>query len=307
MPRKPPQEERRIILARDHRRRYGARLVFRVLEALHLGSLENVTLLFPDGTHGGLRQKSATSWELGVPYELELSAYATAAEAEAAGLRAAQALLLTSISLDFGLRLEYLNHQPATVHDRTVTTGIFGGGRAVASRPETVVVKELTADFDEPVRDRRILLSMELLAASALEANDRARFVTAVSALEPLASTQDLGPEVTDFVLQAVAALRADTSIPQNLRASLEGRLRQLRRESVRQALARLSKAWFPDEADAAAYLDYVYALRSEILHEGAVNDLDVLLGAETRKVRQYLRRIYEREFNRTFVAPTVA
>lgn len=50
MPRKPPPEERKLILARDQRRKYGARLVFQVQRAEHIGGLENVTLLFDDGT-----------------------------------------------------------------------------------------------------------------------------------------------------------------------------------------------------------------------------------------------------------------
>ena len=305
MARKPPKEERRIILASDHRRRYGARLRFRVIDERYLGTLANVTLLFQDGTFGRLRKEGEDSWELGVPFELDLSAYPSAAEAETAGQRAAQALLLTALSFDFGLRLEYSNHQPATVIDRTVSIGMVGGGRMFATWPEEAIAAQMSNDFNEPIRARRILLSMELLASSSLEANDRTRFVTAVSALEPLAEIQDLGPDVADFVGSALALLRSDPRVEGGLRSSLEGRLQQLKRESVRQSLRRLSATWFPHDPSAPAYIDYVYGLRSEMLHEGTISDLDVLLGPETRKVRQYLRQIYEQEFKRKFRATT--
>ncbi|NMG77720.1 hypothetical protein [Aromatoleum diolicum] len=164
-----------------------------------------------------------------------------------------------------------------------------------------MIIQEITDDFQQPLRDRRVLLSMELLAASTLESNDRARFVMAVSALEPLAQQAPLGDEVDRFVERALADLRADGALPLHLRASLEGRLRQLRTESVRQALSRLCAKWFPGDRTARDTIDHVYALRSEILHEGRVSDLDTLLGVETLKVRQYLRRIYEQEFARAF------
>lgn len=305
MARKSPSEERRIILARDHRRRYGVRVAFRVLHAQHIGTLSNVTLLFPDGSFGRIRQEGTTSWELGVPHELQLEAFPTAAEAEEAGMRAAQALLLTAINLNFGLRLEYSNHQPPTVYDRTVSSGMAIAGMAVVSWPEPVIVEQLSHAFEESIRDRRILLSMELLASSTLEANDRARFVMAVSALEPLAASGPLGPNVDNFVKRAVTDLRSDIGIPSELRQSLEGRLTQLKKESVRQALSRLCANWFPGSTEAREYIDYVYGLRSEILHNGAVSDLDILLAQETVKVRQYIRRIYEQEFRASFKSST--
>lgn len=305
MARKAPPEERRIILARDHRRRYGVRLVFRVLHELHIGSLGNVTVLLPDGSYGRIRPRSSRSSELGAAFELDLEAYPTAAEAEQAGMKAAQALLLMAISLDFGLRLDYTNHEPPTVFDRTVSTGHSSSGELVASWPETVIIQKFSDDFQQAVRDRRLLLSMELFAASTLESNDRARFVMTVSALEPLAEQAPLGDKVANFVGRVLSGLRADESIPQELRASLEGRVIQLRTESVRQALRRLCAKWFPGDTYARDAIDHAYGLRSEILHQGRVSDLDTLLGEETRKMRQYLRRIYEQEFASSFRVST--
>jgi hypothetical protein len=236
---------------------------------------------------------------------LDVEGFATAAEAEEVGMKAAQALLLMALDLDFGLRLEYTNHHPSTVYDRTVRTGMAMGGMAIVSWPEPVVLETLIDAFLEPVRDRKLTMSMELLASSYLEANDRAKFIMAVSALEPLATSQDLGAEVAAFIQRAKADLRADPSIPDTSRASLEGRLQQLQRESVRQSLLRLCERWFPGKADVPAYFDYIYRLRSEMLHEGTVADLDILLSQEIPKVRCHVRHIYEREYGRSFRAAT--
>jgi len=119
----------------------------------------------------------------------------------------------------------------------------------------------------------------------------------AVSALEPLAVQEHLGPEVAAVVDDLVTRLAAASTIPSNLMHSLEGRLRQLKRESVRQALKRLCAQWLPGEEAAWVQLDKAYALRSEMLHEGRPQDLDILLSEETIKVSNLLRRIYQQAY----------
>lgn len=305
MPHKSLHEERQVILARDHRRRYGARIFFRILHPQHIGTLANVTLLLPNGTFGRIRPETRPTWEPGSRYELEIEGFASAADAEDIGMRAAQALLLMSLDLDFGLRLEYSNHHPATVYDRTVTSGDLVSGYSIVSWPDNVVLGKLADGFLAPVGDRKLTMSMELLASSYLEANDRARFIMAVSALEPLAHRCDLGDEVNAFVQRTLESLRSDSSVPNSIRPSLEGRLQLLRKESVRQSLMRLAEKWFPGNSEASGYLQYVYRLRSELLHEGAVSDLDILLSQEIPKVRRHVRHIYEQEYRRTFQATT--
>ena len=82
MPRKPPPEERTLILARDQRRKYGARLVFQVQSAEYIGELENVTLLIEDGTLATIEPGRVLSWEGGKRYNIEITGYPTAGEAE---------------------------------------------------------------------------------------------------------------------------------------------------------------------------------------------------------------------------------
>ncbi|MDO8684774.1 MAG: hypothetical protein Q7N50_15020 [Armatimonadota bacterium] len=220
-------------------------------------------------------------------------------------MQAAQGLLLAAISLNFGIRLNYQSHEPPTVFDRTVSTGAAMVAEGFSSWPQDVVVRELTDSFIHTVRNRRLLLSMELFAGASLESNDRAKFVMAVSALEPLAEQQALGAEVSAFVGRAADLLDADPAVPAELRQSLRGRILQLHGESVRQALHRLSAAWFPGDKRARDEIDSLYSLRSEILHEGRLSDLDVVLSEQTNRVSRYLRQIYAKEFNVSLRVPT--
>lgn len=305
MPRKLPPEERRLILARDQRRKYGARLVFQVQRAEYIGELENVTLLIEDGTLATIEPGRVLSWEGGKRYNIEINGFPTASEAEEAGMKTAQALLLTAVSLNFGLRLNYHSHEPPTVFDRTVSTGFGAWGEGFASWPQDIVLNELSKAIKVPLKDRRLLLSMELFVAAALESNDRARFVMAVSALEPLAAQQNLGPEVAKVIDDLSQALGQVTILDSGIKESLRGRLLQLKRESIRQALKRLCRVWLPDDRAAWQKLDHAYALRSEMLHEGRPNDLDILLADETREISSLLRRIYQQAFDYVLHSPT--
>lgn len=306
MPRKPPATERKLILAQDQRRKYGARLTFQVQRAAYIGNLENVTLLLSDGTLATIQPKPLMAWEGGKRYEVEMVGFPTASEAENAGMHMAQVLLLCAVSLNFGLRLSYHSHEPPAVFDRTISTGAFLQGEAYISWPQHAVVSELEKAFAKPLGDRRLLLSMELFAAASLESNDRARFVMAVSALEPLAEQQPMEPEVIRSIDALCSQFDADDSVPSTLRESIRGRLVQLKRESIRQALKRLCGKWFPGDSNAWIQIDRAYALRSELLHEGRPNDLDVLLNEELEVIGDYLRRIYQMEFDYTLRAPAI-
>ena len=298
MPPKPPQVERSLIVTRDHRRKYGARITFQVLRSAYLGEMENVTLLLPTGAIATLRPGRSQSREAGVRYELDIEGFPTAALAEEAGMNAAQAVLLAAISMDFGVRLNYHSHEPPTVFDRTVSTGSGSWSEGFASWPQAMRRSRVTDAFSHAVKDRRLILSMELFAAASLESNDRARFVMAVSAFEPLAEQIDLGPEVAADVTRACADLDSDPNIPARIRQSLRGRVLKLRQESVRQALHRLCEAWFPGDRDARDRIDFAYSLRSQILHDGRLADLDIELAHEARTVATYLRQIYAKEYS---------
>jgi hypothetical protein len=306
MTRKPPLLERRLILANDHRRKYGVRLTFQIERAAHIGDLERVNLLLSDGSVAMIQPDEAFDFEVegGKSYDMSVLGFPTASDAETAGMQMAQALLLCAVSLDFGLRLSYQSHEPPTVFERALPAGLRGFSTGHTAWPQDVVLSELWKAVETPLRDRRLSLSLELFSAAALESNERARFVMAVSALEPLAVQIDLGPEVSVAVDTFASMLSADTNVPQSLKASLSGRLLQLKRESIRQALKRQCQQWFPSNRDAWESIDYAYGLRSELLHDGRPSDLDVLLAEQTRKISNYLRSIYEKEFGLSFRVP---
>ena len=303
MPRKQPNEERKLILACDQRRKYGARLTFEVQRAEDIGKLENVSLLIEDGTLATIEQGRVCSWESGKRYNIEVIGFPNASDAEDAGMRMAQALLVTAISLNIGMRLNYHSHEPPTVFDRTVSKGFEMWSEGFASRPQDVVLRELTQALSVPLKDRRLLLSIELFVASALESNDRAKFVMAVSALEPLAEQLDLGTEVAIVIDNLAQHLTDAQGLSDDLKCSLRGRLLRLKQESVRQALKRLCAVWLSGDQDAWRKLDKAYALRSELLHEGRPSDLDIIISEESHTISNLLRRIYQQAFGYNFRA----
>lgn len=109
---KPPAVERQLILSRDQRRKYGAQVKFEVLMSLHIGELDNVSLLLPDGTIATIEPDDMAPWESGRRYIASLEGFATATSAEQAGHRLYQTLLACAVGLNFGMRFQYSTHEP---------------------------------------------------------------------------------------------------------------------------------------------------------------------------------------------------
>jgi len=145
---------------------------------------------------------------------------------------------------------------------------------------------------------------MELYCAALLEPYGNARFITLVSALEPIAKQENLAPSVSSFVDSALVLLAETKDIESSLVDSLKGRVNQLRKESVRQSLRRLSNSWFPSRKDVWQVIDRAYTLRSELLHEGKLNDPDIDLSTEIILISNILRAIYEKALDRKLQVP---
>lgn len=297
-------DERAIIFGKPEKRPYGARIEFQVLHVGFLGDMQNATILLDSGAVASLAPARQTSWEGGRRFEFRLEGFSTAAAAEAQGRQLSQAILWTAISLNYGLRLSYRTQEPAAVFERLRSSGASAWAEGSISWNPQVVLQQLVAGFAAPIPDSQTLLSMEIFCSSSLEASDRAAFLTAVSALEPLAEEQALGQAVDAFIDGCLLSLRAAPSIDQQHRASLEGRLNQLRCESIRQALRRFITTRLPDHPTAADVADSVYGLRSELIHNGRLSDYDVDLAAETRKISNLLRLIYSRSLGLSLHAP---
>lgn len=308
---KQADDERRIILSGDERRKYSVRLRFEVERSSFMGEINQVVMLLDNGKNATLgRCKAGPQGEIQSLYFLDIDGFASAAEAERYGMVAAQSLLISAVSLNFGLRLIYDSHEPAAVIDKTMSRrgGIYIGIEVESYNgcSGEALTAELIKTMSHSLRDRRMLLALELYTSSLVEQNIRSKFLLTVSAFEPLAQQEDLGPEVKSFVTRLCSELDADLTIPDNLRSSLRGRIRRLQEESVRQALQRLCATWFPDDPKAKKTIDYIYGLRSGILHEGRLKDLDVDLNYECKVAAKYLRLIFQKEFDMALRFPVV-
>lgn len=307
MPTRNPNQERALITRRDPKRPYGSKVTFQILHSHSIGGLENVTVLLDSGAIATIQPARGPSWEGGRRFLIKLEGFPTAAVAETEGLSLAQALLLSAISLNFGLRLLYHGREPALVFERFRSEGATAWGEGTVGWPASIVLTELADTYSCDLLDRRLILSMELYCAALLASNERTRFVTAVSALEPLAQQQSLGSAVSSYVDKALAVLNSATGIDQKVRASLCGRINQLRQESVRQALFRLAVSLLPGHTQIQEQIDRAYSLRSELLHEGTIADPDIDLTAEMNKIASVLRTVYELASGRPLRASFVA
>lgn len=301
MPRaKNASHEREVIVGQPNKRPYGARVRIHVQTSGALGGAEEVCVPLPSGAFLTIEPTHKAQWEGGKKYVITLEGFATAAAAEAAGRRLVQALLWMAVSTDVPLKLEYLTYEPASVFERERSSGSTCISYAEVSTAPTVVFAELHdayALLAEP--DEKLLLSMEIFCAARLESSQRATFLALVSALEPLAREASLGIAVTAFVDQCVQQLRSNADIPPELKASLEGRLCQLRQESIRQALKRLARDALPNQPEASRLIDDAYALRSQLIHNGVPADLDVDLERESQVVSRTIRALYASLLNR--------
>lgn len=114
-----------------------------------------------------------------------------------------------------------------------------------------------------------------------------------MTALEALSSQHEYGDAVATVLNELAHDLRSHPKLAgadnDRLRESLAGRILQLRRESVRQAIQRTVKASIQSTED-AKFIDDVYGLRSRILHEGHIGNT---LHAESHRIEGILRRMY--------------
>lgn len=298
---KTSKDERAVILGQPQKRPYGVKVRIHLQTAASIGNVENVCVSLNTGAFLSITPTRTAPWEGGKKYVVTLEGFPTAASAEASGRRLVQALLWMAVSVDAPLRLEYLSYEPASVFERNQSSGFtceaFG---EVGFAPNVVLgeLQEAYALLKEP--DEKLLLSMEIFCAARLESSQRAVFLALVSALEPLAQEAPLGEAVNQFVAECVNLLKATANIPPDLRASLEGRLKQLRQESIRQALKRLAREALPDQPEVAEAVDEAYALRSQLIHSGVPSDLDIDLERESRSVSAIIRDIYAKLLNRS-------
>jgi hypothetical protein len=84
----------------------------------------------------------------------------------------------------------------------------------------------------------------------------------------------------------------------EKVKKSLDGRLKQLEHESIRQALLRLIRELFPSDEESVKTIDAAYALRSEMLHPRTT---DPYLDRKTHAIEQIIRCLYSARIKKPF------
>jgi hypothetical protein len=207
---------------------------------------------------------------------IDLDAFPSACEAERAGRLLTASLLWVAafkrVTIGFRKRT---GDYPFAIRNRTLSSGILveGEGRAFNNiTPEEITMVAEKAYSAGSDISQAVLISMEFFAAARLEATDRARFISLMTALEALAVQQDLGDGVGGILHLLAGQLESAPQLQgpeqERLRTSLASRLRQLRQESVRQAILRTIREHIHDQ-EAEKFVDLAYGIRSKMLHEG--------------------------------------
>lgn len=306
--------DRRLIRDEPARSPYAARVTFLIGDNVDLKIDGPVTLVTSYPRPIELRVAKRQPFGRFAPFKrfvAEAIGFNSAGTAEAEGLRLALAFLWAAASRHFPLYLDYSTVLPVTVYDRTSESGglsVRAHGRVTLNMGLASLIDQMdqVLERQDPI-DRALLLSLELFAGARLELTERARFITLVSALEPLAEQQTLPDGVATLVGGFLSELGRtklptdDLNGPNRLRQSLMGRIRSLKRESVRQAILRTVQELLPDDPETVAAVDEAYALRSQMLHEGGN---DPYLSKRSQKLTSILRRLYSVRLDLPLAAP---
>lgn len=232
-------------------------------------------------------------------YRFTLEAAETACEAEELGKRLAFALLKVAIDRQWGIRLSWPDTPlPCRVIDRTVSNGVTMRGFASITGHLTLAdfALAIQENFNKLIKaPYRLLLSMELCASSKFEADNRAKLILLVSALETLAEQQEFGGEIENLISDLVSIVSSSSIEDESLKNSILGQIRNLKRESSRRAIKRkLHEAGLSGQE--LAFVEEAYSARSKVVHEGRrVPELTVMLA----KLDRIITKVYSHEIKR--------
>lgn len=293
-PKKSSSRSRNLISGSPAKRPYGASIGILLGSSNRFGFEGETCLLVQNDLVVRLIPRVRKEGEFEVQdFSAFVEGFATASEAEQAGLKLALSILWASVSMECPLRLQYHTPLPSIVYDRTRSRGLtlFGTAHGVLTTPAPPIVDIIDQVFSSntPVNPK-LLVSMELFAGARLETTERARFIGLVSALEPLAQQKSLGPDIKRFIKETIKSLGNSSDINEDLYPSLKGRLNELVRESVTQAILRLVRAHLQADESAIEKVKEAYAIRSRILHEGST---DTDLNQKSAEIQGIIRRIY--------------
>jgi hypothetical protein len=211
-------------------------------------------------------------------WDVKLTGFKTACEAEKAGARLAESFLWYSVSKNFPIKLIYHKSLPCTVFDRTKgpSMEMFGFGHSTQTEKADEVISGVKdaffSEYETKIDRKRILLAMEIFSSSQLEITERAKFISLITSLEAL-SLQKSYSEYTDYVKdkinELIEAIKNEENIPENIRNSLIGKIRrEMSIESVRQAIIDIVLQ-NTKEAENKKLFDKAYDVRSSLVHDG--------------------------------------
>ncbi|PLS80216.1 MAG: hypothetical protein CYG59_09170 [Chloroflexi bacterium] len=228
---------------------------------------------------------------------IHLEAFPSASEAERAGKLLILSLLWVAaskrVTIAFG---RWTGAFPFAIRDRTQSAGMSMHGELRTHfnvKPEEFSSVASEAYGLGKDVEPNVLTSMEFYASARMEVTERARFIGLMTALEALAMQRDYGDEIATLLANLASQLELAPALAgaekASLRSSLSSRVKQLRQESVRQAIIRTLKQYVADK-DIARFVDEAYGVRSKILHEGLkVAELHAL----TYRLEDIMRQIY--------------
>ena len=215
-------------------------------------------------------------------WDVKLTGFKTACEAEKAGIKLAESFLWYSISKDFPMRLIYHKSLPCTVYDRTKSSGMefFGFCHHTKTEKATDIIKGVKesffSEFQPEIDKKRLLLSMEIFSASQLEITNRTRFISLITSLEALSlqkSYKEYTYHVKNKIEELIDAINNEENIPKKIRNSLVGRIkREMSIESVRQAIIDVVLNYTKDAKNKKLF-DKAYGARSSLVHEGKTDE----------------------------------
>ena len=226
-------------------------------------------------------------------WDVHVDGFATAGEAENFGLKVAFGFLWSAVKSRYSARLIYNTPLPCIVYDRTRTNGISCHATASVLYGISSIIDPLDQIVSSNKNvDQRLLVAIEIFTSAKLETTERSKFVGLVSALEPLAEQEKYEDKELKCLIDDFKAQLKSSTIEQSIKDSLDGRIGQLKVESVSKAIRRMVKAKLPGDKKSLEVIEEAYSLRSKILHEGAT---DADLQQKGNEVEQVIKSIIEK------------
>lgn len=234
---------------------------------------------------------------------VHLEAFPTDCEAKRAGKMLALSILWVAASKRVTIAFEkWTDDFPFTIRNRTQSIGALC--RAAEGRVHTNISLEDFSSIAEKAYNQgsdlppqvltSVLTSMEFYTSARMESTERARFIGLMTALEALSQQRIYSDKVEDLLKNLASQLEQSTELAgeenESLRTSLSGRLRELRRESVTQAIRKTLKEYDMGDKKNLDFIKEAYGTRSKILHEGF---RETKLQTLTDRLEEVMRQLY--------------